>query len=141
MPSAGAHGVGKVNQRTPQLAVHVDQRSSGLSATRPDGAEAFATRARRELLVTGHKASKRPAAPGNDLTAQEAQIVRLAGEGFTNPEIGGQLFISTHTVEWHLRKVFTKLGITSRSQLRGSPLEWCRAQAAMTVVPPPWLLT
>lgn len=86
------------------------------------GAEAFAARARRELLVTGQKVSKRAAAPGDKLTLQEAQIARLAGAGLTNPEIGAQLFISTHTVEWHLRKVFAKLGITSRRQLRGYEL-------------------
>lgn len=86
------------------------------------GAEAFAARARRELLVTGQKVGKRSAAPGDELTPQEAQIARLAGAGLTNPEIGAQLFISTHTVEWHLRKVFAKLGITSRRQLRGCDL-------------------
>ncbi|CAM2780543.1 LuxR family transcriptional regulator [Mycobacterium intermedium] len=84
------------------------------------GADAFAERARRELLVTGQKVSKRSAASGSELTAQEAQIARLAGEGLTNPEIAAQLFISTHTVEWHLRKVFVKLGIKSRRQLRGA---------------------
>jgi DNA-binding CsgD family transcriptional regulator len=88
------------------------------------GADAFAERARRELLATGQKVSKRSgkdaAASAGELTAQEAQIARLAGEGLTNPEIAAQLFISTHTVEWHLRKVFAKLGITSRRQLRGS---------------------
>jgi DNA-binding CsgD family transcriptional regulator len=84
------------------------------------GAEGFAERARRELLVTGRKVSKSTATSGTELTAQEAQIAKLAGEGLTNPEIAAQLFISTHTVEWHLRKVFAKLGIKSRRQLRGS---------------------
>jgi DNA-binding CsgD family transcriptional regulator len=82
------------------------------------GAQAFAERARRELLVTGQKVSKRSSAPAGELTAQEAQIAKLAGDGLTNPEIAAQLFISTHTVEWHLRKVFAKLGIKSRRQLR-----------------------
>lgn len=84
------------------------------------GAQAFAERARRELLVTGQKASKRSSTPAGELTAQEAQIAKLAGEGLTNPEIAAQLFISTHTVEWHLRKVFAKLGIKSRRQLRNA---------------------
>jgi DNA-binding CsgD family transcriptional regulator len=82
------------------------------------GAQAFAERARRELVATGEKARKQPVSSGGELTAQEAQIARLAGEGLTNQEIAAQLFISTHTVEWHLRKVFVKLGITSRRQLR-----------------------
>jgi DNA-binding CsgD family transcriptional regulator len=82
------------------------------------GAEAFAERARRELVATGEKLRKKRVRSGGELTAQEAQIARLAGEGLTNQEIGAQLFISTHTVEWHLRKVFAKLGITSRRQLR-----------------------
>ncbi|ODR18555.1 LuxR family transcriptional regulator [Mycobacterium gordonae] len=82
------------------------------------GAQAFAERARRELLATGQKVSKRSSAPAGELTAQEAQIAKLAGDGLTNPEIAAQLFISTHTVEWHLRKVFAKLGIKSRRQLR-----------------------
>jgi DNA-binding CsgD family transcriptional regulator len=82
------------------------------------GAEGFAERARRELAAAGEKLRKQPVSSGDELTAQEEQIARLAGDGLTNQEIGAQLFISTHTVEWHLRKVFVKLGITSRRQLR-----------------------
>ena len=82
------------------------------------GAEAFAERARRELIAAGKKVRREPVSSGDELTAQEAQIARLAAGGLTNQEIGAQLFISTHTVEWHLRKVFVKLGITSRRQLR-----------------------
>ncbi|MDT5105739.1 MAG: hypothetical protein QOI25_3252 [Mycobacterium sp.] len=82
------------------------------------GAQGFAERARRELVATGEKVRKQPVSSGDELTAQETQIARLAGDGLTNQEIGAQLFISTHTVEWHLRKVFVKLGITSRRQLR-----------------------
>jgi DNA-binding CsgD family transcriptional regulator len=85
------------------------------------GMEGFAERTRRELLATGAKARRRNVETRNELTAQEAQIAQLAGEGFTNPEIGAQLFLSSRTVEWHLRKVFTKLGINSRRQLRTVP--------------------
>jgi DNA-binding NarL/FixJ family response regulator len=79
---------------------------------------AFAERARRELQATGETARKRtiPAADEN-LTAQEAQIARMARDGLSNPEIGARLFISVRTVQYHLRKVFTKLGIESRNQL------------------------
>jgi DNA-binding CsgD family transcriptional regulator len=80
--------------------------------------DGFAERARRELLATGAKVRKRSVETNHDLTAQEAQIARLAGNGLSNPEIAAQLFISSRTVEWHLRKVFMKLGITSRRQLR-----------------------
>ena len=81
------------------------------------GVEAFAERARRELLATGATARKRTAETLGDLTAQEAQIARLARDGLSNPEIGARLFISPLTVKYHLRKVFIKLGISSRSQL------------------------
>ncbi len=83
------------------------------------GAQAFAERARRELTATGQKTRRQPICGGDRLTPQEAQIAGLAAAGLTNQEIGAQLFISTHTVEWHLRKVFVKLNITSRRQLRG----------------------
>lgn len=86
------------------------------------GAHGFAERARRELNVSGEKVRKQPVGSGDALTAQEEQIARLARDGLTNQEIGAQLFISTHTVEWHLRKVFVKLGITSRKKLR--TLSW-----------------
>ena len=81
------------------------------------GAGAFAERAQRELLATGETVRKRTTDNYDALTPQEAQIARLAYEGLTNPEIGQQLFLSHRTVEWHLRKVFTKLGINSRREL------------------------
>ena len=80
--------------------------------------EGFAERARRELTVTGVKVQRQTRDTRDDLTGQEAQIARLARDGLSNPEIGAQLFISARTVEWHLRKVFAKLGVTSRRQLR-----------------------
>lgn len=84
------------------------------------GADAFAERARRELLATGESVRRLTVEAREVLTAQEAQIARLAGDGRTNPEIGAELFISPRTVEWHLRKVFTKLGVNSRNELRGA---------------------
>ena len=83
------------------------------------GVAGFAERARRELRATGETSRKRTigATRDEELTAQEALIARLARDGLSNPEIGTRLFISAHTVQYHLRKVFTKLGITSRSQL------------------------
>jgi len=82
------------------------------------GIEAFAERARRELLATGDTVRKRTVETVSELTAQEAHIARLAASGRTNVEIGAQLFLSTRTVEWHLSKVYTKLGVGSRRELR-----------------------
>jgi DNA-binding CsgD family transcriptional regulator len=82
------------------------------------GIEGFAERARRELLATGETVRKRTVETVGELTAQEAEIARLAADGQTNPEIGAKLFLSPRTVEWHLRKVFTKLAIRSRKELR-----------------------
>ena len=81
------------------------------------GMEGFAARAGRELLATGATARKRRIAPREELTAQESQIAWLAADGLSNPEIGLRLFLSPRTVEWHLRKVFSKLDISSRVQL------------------------
>ena len=82
------------------------------------GMEAFAERAGHELAATGEKVRRRTDETRDDLTAQEEHIAQLAGEGLSNPEIGARLYISARTVEWHLRKVFAKLGISSRKQLR-----------------------
>jgi DNA-binding CsgD family transcriptional regulator len=85
------------------------------------GMDAFAERARRELAATGETARKRTAqaavAASQELTAQDAQVARLARDGLSNPEIGARLFISPHTVQYHLRKIFAKLGISTRGQL------------------------
>jgi len=81
------------------------------------GIGAFAERARRELQATGETARKRTVEHAVELTAQEAQVAQLARDGLTNPEIGARLFITVHTVEYHMRKVFTKLGISSRREL------------------------
>ena len=81
------------------------------------GAAGFAERARRELLATGETVRKRTIETLDELTPQEAQIARLASERLTNPEIAAQLYLSHRTVEYHLHKVFTKLGIGSRREL------------------------
>ena len=93
------------------------------------GAHAFAERTRRELLATGEKVRKRSDETRGQLTAQEEQIARLAAGGQTNQDIGGQLFLSPRTVEWHLHKVFTKLGVASRMQLRDKLPDAARAGA------------
>jgi ATP/maltotriose-dependent transcriptional regulator MalT len=84
------------------------------------GMEAFAERARGELLATGETVRKRADETRDELTPQEQQIARLARDGLSNPEIGAQLFLSPRTVEWHLRKVYPKLGISSRRHLRSA---------------------
>jgi DNA-binding CsgD family transcriptional regulator len=96
-----------------------DQLRTALELFTSIGAEAFAARAERELLATGERARKRRVETREELTAQEAQVARLAREGLSNVAIGERLFISQHTVAYHLRKVFTKLDITSRNQIGG----------------------
>ncbi len=81
------------------------------------GGEAFAERARTELLATGARARKRTDETRDELTQQEKRVAQLAAEGATNAEIAAQLFISPSTVQYHLRKVFRKLGVRSRTQL------------------------
>jgi DNA-binding CsgD family transcriptional regulator len=82
------------------------------------GIPGFAERARRELSATGETARKRTDDTRGDLTAQELQIAQLASEGLTNPEIGAKLFLSPRTIEWHLRRIYPKLGVSSRKELR-----------------------
>ena len=94
-----------------------EQVSTALEMVTRMGTQAFAGRAERELLATGGHARKRTVETREELTAQEAQIARLARDGLSNEEISTRLFISQHTVAYHLRKVFLKLDITSRNQL------------------------
>jgi DNA-binding CsgD family transcriptional regulator len=85
------------------------------------GMEAFAERARAELLATGHKVRARSADASDELTGQEQHIAQLARQGLSNPEIGARLYLSSRTVEWHLHKVFAKLGVRSRRELVSVP--------------------
>ncbi|SNS65286.1 regulatory protein, luxR family [Asanoa hainanensis] len=82
------------------------------------GMDGFAERAARELRAAGEAAPRRAVVPNGQLTPQEAQIAQLTRDGLSNPEIGERLFLSPRTVEWHLRKIFAKLGISSRRELR-----------------------
>ena len=82
------------------------------------GADGFAERTRHELLATGERVRRRSEETRDALTPHEEHIARLARDGRTNPEIGAELFLSPRTVEWHLKKVFSKLGISSRRALR-----------------------
>ena len=95
------------------------------------GMEAFGERARAELVATGAKPRTRPTGPRGDLTPQEEQIARLAGDGLTNVQIGAQVFLSPRTVEWHLNKVFQKLGIDSREALDAALWQGERQRAAL----------
>src|SRR5262249_24488912 len=84
------------------------------------GMQAFAERTRRELVATSETVRRRSPETRDELTPQEEQIARLAREGLANPALGAQLFLSSRTVEWHLRKVYAKLGIGYRRELRGA---------------------
>jgi len=94
-----------------------EQLSTAYDMLAAIGMEAFAERARRELIATGKKVHKHSPETRDQLTPQEEQIARLARDGRTNLEISAQLFLSARTVEWHLGKIFTKLGISSRREL------------------------
>jgi DNA-binding CsgD family transcriptional regulator len=88
------------------------------------GVAAFAERARRELSLLGDKAPRRSVETPEELTVQEFHIARFARDGLSNAEIGTRLFLSPRTVEWHLGKVFTKLGVSSRGELRNAVLDF-----------------
>ena len=101
------------------------------------GMEAFAERARRELLATGERVRKRTVDTLDELTPQELQVARLAAGGKTNREIGAQLFLSPRTVEWHLSKVFSKLGIASRMELSSALSDVRQLSSATETDPDP----
>ncbi|ROQ60150.1 regulatory LuxR family protein [Streptomyces sp. 840.1] len=104
----------RLGQRRDDARVRLSEAYEMLSEA---GADAFAERARRELQAAGATVRKRASAAPAALTTKEAEIARLAQEGFTNPEIAARLFLSPHTVEWHLSKVFAKLGVSSRKEI------------------------
>jgi DNA-binding CsgD family transcriptional regulator len=106
-----------------------DQLRTAHAMTTEMGMEAFAERARRELAATGETVRKRTAETRDELTPQEGQIAVLARDGLSNPEIGARLFLSPRTVEWHLHKVFSKLGIRSRRELAAALPESASASA------------
>src|SRR5260370_266931 len=120
-----------MGRRRRRAARHRLGRASQIFASM--GAAAFAERARTGLRAAGGHARQRTIETPDTLTAQEALIARLAGDGASNPEIAAQLFISRATVAYHLRKVFTKLGVSSRSQL--PPALPARPGAAPPVTP------
>jgi len=95
------------------------------------GMQAFGERARSELLATGEKVRRRISETRDDLTPQERQVAQLARDGLSNSEIGARLFLSPRTIEWHLRHVFSKLGIRSRRQLE-SALEPAESELSAT---------
>jgi DNA-binding CsgD family transcriptional regulator len=102
----------RVDARAQLRIAHAELSDMGLGA--------FAERARRELLATGETVRRRTVGGPSGLTSQESHIAGLAAQGLTNPEIGAALYISARTVEWHLRKVFAKLGVATRRELRQS---------------------
>ena len=110
-----------LRRRGRRVDARVQLRTAYLALTAM-GVEAFADRAHSELLATGETVRRRAVETAGELTAQEAHIARLAAAGLTNPEIGAQLYLSSRTVEWHLRKVFVKVGVSTRRQLRRSQL-------------------
>jgi DNA-binding CsgD family transcriptional regulator len=96
------------------------QLGHAVTAFEAIGADGFAERARAELRATGGRASKRKAVPSCELTPREAEVAHMAAEGATNAEIATRLFISPKTVDYHLRKVYLKLGVSSGAKLPGA---------------------
>jgi len=129
---------GEFLRRGPRRAEAREHLHAAYEQFNSSGAEAFAERARAELLATGEKVRRRDVDTDHELTSQEEHIARLARDGRNNAEIGAELFISRRTVEWHLRKVFMKLGITSRNQLRDAlpPRAAADARTKIPITPP-----